>query len=79
MPDLGGRDLYNAVVREFPAMLGRVGFITGDTMGKASQGLLKETDCPHLEKPVSPSELLLMVRKLSKGQAGSKNGARTDA
>ncbi|TQV81825.1 ATP-binding protein [Denitrobaculum tricleocarpae] len=61
MPEIDGRGLYNALETDFPYLLRRCAFITGDTMGKASQALLKELDRPFLEKPVSPDELRKLV------------------
>ncbi len=57
MPGLGGRGLYEVIRDDFPELLERTAFITGDTMGFASQGLLRESKRPYLEKPVSPAEL----------------------
>ncbi|MEO4042055.1 ATP-binding protein [Hoeflea sp. CAU 1731] len=64
MPGMDGRGLYEAVSEEFPEMLDRLGFITGDTMGQASQRLLEETGRPYLEKPVAPADLRELVGKL---------------
>ncbi len=57
MPELDGRGLYKIIRDDFPEILERTAFITGDTMGSASQSLLQESKRPYLEKPVSPSEL----------------------
>lgn len=61
MPEIDGRGLYDAIKSEFPALSNRVGFVTGDTMGKASQKFLKEANQPYLEKPASPKELRAFV------------------
>jgi len=61
MPEMDGRGLYDAIRSEFPALSNRVGFVTGDTMGKASQKFLKEANQPYLEKPASPKELRAFV------------------
>ena len=45
-------------------MVPRTGFITGDTLGKASQGFLRESKRPYLEKPVAPTELRAFVAGL---------------
>lgn len=66
MPDIDGRGFYDVIARDFPDMLGITGFITGDTMGQASQTFLKETQRPYLEKPVSPSELRSFVADIQK-------------
>lgn len=61
MPGIDGRGLYEHLVREHPDLLARTGFVTGDTMGKASQSLLQESQRPYLEKPVSPDEVRRLV------------------
>ncbi len=68
MPDLDGRGLYEVVRDEYPDLLDRTAFITGDTMGHASQGLLQESRRPYLEKPVSPAELRELVYRLLNGK-----------
>jgi PAS domain S-box-containing protein len=64
MPELDGRGLYEVIRDDFPDLLERTAFITGDTMGFASQGLLRESKRPYLEKPVSPAELRELVYRL---------------
>ena len=64
MPGVDGRKIYQALVAEFPHMLNRTAYVTGDTMGQASQALLGESGLPHLEKPVSPLELRTLVGNL---------------
>lgn len=61
MPELDGGGLYKIIRDEFPDLLERTAFVTGDTMGFASQSLLQESKRPYLEKPVSPSELRELV------------------
>jgi CheY-like chemotaxis protein len=57
MPDIDGRGFFEAITSEFPELVQRTAFITGDTMGRGSQGFLSEADRPFLEKPVSAREL----------------------
>lgn len=57
MPDTDGRKLFETVRRDYPDLLGQLGFVTGDTLGQSSQSLLRESGRPYLEKPVSPTEL----------------------
>ena len=74
MPGVDGRRIYETLVAEFPDMLSRTAFITGDTMGQSSLALLKESALPYLEKPVSPSELRNLVGALVTGQKDPKDG-----
>lgn len=65
MPGLDGRGVFEAISKEFPKLVSRTGFITGDTMGRASQAFLEESHRPYVEKPVSPTELRAFVAQLS--------------
>ena len=67
MPDLDGRAVFDAISQHHPHLVSKVGFITGDTLGRASQTFLAEAGRPFLEKPVSPSELRDFVCTLSNG------------
>lgn len=62
MPDVDGRGLFEALQKDFPDMVPRTGFVTGDTMGKASQALLRESKRPYLEKPVVPDDLRRLIQ-----------------
>ncbi|WP_299723832.1 ATP-binding protein [uncultured Tateyamaria sp.] len=74
MPGVDGRRIYEALVSEFPEMLKRTAYITGDIMGQSSHGLLRETGLPYLEKPVSPIELRDLVAKILADQKGLSDG-----
>lgn len=74
MPGVDGRKIYEALVARFPDMLRRTAYITGDTMGESSLGLLQESGLPYLEKPVSPSELRTLVGKLLADQKDQTDG-----
>lgn len=64
MPETDGRGFYEIIKEEFPAMITKTGFVTGDTMGRSSQGFLKEAQRPCVEKPVSPKELRAFVNDI---------------
>jgi CheY-like chemotaxis protein len=74
MPGVDGRQIYDALVTHFPKMLNRTAYITGDTMGQSSLGLLRESGLPYLEKPVSPAELRDLVGKLLADQKERSDG-----
>lgn len=57
MPDVDGRGFFDLIKRDFPHMVDKTGFVTGDTMGRSSQTFLGEAQRPCVEKPVSPREL----------------------
>ena len=50
-------DTPDHIRQDFPRLVQRTGFVTGDTMGRASQNFLREAKRPYIEKPVSPKEL----------------------
>ncbi|HET6369628.1 MAG TPA: ATP-binding protein [Nitrospiria bacterium] len=63
MPDLNGREIYNAL-RDFnPAYAKRVIFSTGDLVRKESTDLLHEAGNPYLTKPFRISDVIQIVRK----------------
>ncbi|MFD1157117.1 ATP-binding protein [Roseovarius aestuarii] len=57
MPETDGRGFFEIIKRDFPHLIDKTGFVTGDTMGRASQTFLAESKRPCVEKPVSPKEL----------------------
>ncbi len=64
MPEMDGAALFDALAADFPEFVTRTGFITGDTMGVASQKMLRVAQRPFMEKPVTPSELRRLVQEL---------------
>lgn len=64
MPGVDGRGFFETIARDFPHMIDRTGFVTGDTMGRSSQTFLRETARPYIEKPVSPKELRTFVAEI---------------
>ena len=61
MPETDGRGFFEMIKEDFPHLIERTGFVTGDTMGRASQTFLGEVKRPFVEKPVSPKELRTFV------------------
>lgn len=64
MPGIGGRGFYEIIARELPEMAERVGFVTGDTMSPPARGFLDSAKRPYLEKPIAPSELRTLARRM---------------
>ncbi len=64
MPDTDGIDLYETLAKLTPALLDRVGFITGDTFSASTRIFLRETGCPHIEKPFTPEQVRGLVKEL---------------
>ncbi|MEM9332947.1 MAG: ATP-binding protein [Pseudomonadota bacterium] len=74
MPGIDGQEVYKTLKRDFPDMLEKTAFVTGDTMGETSQALLQKSGLPYVEKPVSPSEFRELLKKLLANQKGKGNG-----
>lgn len=75
MPGMGGRGLYDAILRDIPAMAPRVGFITGDTMSARVRAFLDSSHRPYLEKPIAPRELRQLARDMLAAGTGAEGGA----
>ncbi len=71
MPGIGGRGLYETLLRKRPSLARRVGFVTGDTMSPQARGFLDGAGRPYLEKPISPAEL----RKLAHSMLAKRGDA----
>jgi two-component system NtrC family sensor kinase len=57
MPKLSGRDLYERLRREAPAVAARVVFATGDTVRDDTMAFLEQCGRPFLHKPFKLAEL----------------------
>lgn len=66
MPHLDGRGIFEVIKSRFADLAPHTGFITGDTMGRASQVFLRDSRRPFLEKPVAPRELRAFAAQLGK-------------
>ncbi|NRF66574.1 PAS domain S-box protein [Aquincola sp. S2] len=64
MPDMDGAALWREVVRQHPALGGRMLFITGDTLSAGARDFLDSADCPRLDKPFSKADLVAGVAGL---------------
>ncbi len=64
MPGLDGPGFFHAIQDFDPALALRTGFVTGDTLSRSVAAFLNGTGQPHLEKPITPAELLLLVGDL---------------
>ena len=70
MPRLGGRELYERLVREQPALAQRVVFATGDTVRGDTLAFLKSVGRPYLHKPFTLTELRALLAGVSKAPGG---------
>jgi two-component system NtrC family sensor kinase len=64
MPDVDGRSLYEEIQRRWPGQVGRVVFVTGDTLATGVRKFVSESGRPVIEKPFLPSEVRRIVAQL---------------
>ncbi len=70
MPRLGGREFYEELNRDQPALAARVVFATGDTVRGDTLAFLKSVGRPYLHKPFSLTELRALLAGVSKAPDG---------
>lgn len=66
MPVMGGKELFQVIVRRYPRLAGRVIFATGDMMDGYTERFLQLTGRPYLSKPFTPHELITVVKETLK-------------
>ncbi len=64
MPGIDGAAVYEWLRQHRPHLCARVGFVTGDTLGSATEGFVARTGRPMLEKPFVPSALRQLVAEI---------------
>jgi two-component system NtrC family sensor kinase len=67
---LTGADFYEILVERWPDMVERLAFMTGDTIGQASQAFLDRVRRPCLTKPFKISQLKAFIQALVKSDDG---------
>ena len=65
MPVMDGPALYTALRASHPALLGRIAFITGDTLSPQIKEFLATTGVPSIEKPFTTEAVRGLVARLS--------------
>ena len=63
MPQMNGRNLYEALESSAPEMIHRIVFMTGGPFSNRGSSFLENTPNLHLEKPFSPETLRALVEK----------------
>ncbi|MCK7615077.1 PAS-domain containing protein [Roseibium sediminicola] len=71
MPGMDGEAFFKVLQERLPSYTGRIGFITGDSMGKAVDRFLAASGRPFIEKPILKEDLANLVRTLSGGDQTS--------
>ena len=64
MPGLDGPGLFAWLRASRPELCGRVGFVTGDTLGAGAARFLEESGRPHLEKPFTPASVADFIARI---------------
>jgi CheY-like chemotaxis protein len=64
LPDIDGPALYAWMTEHRPALCARVAFVTGDTLGHASERFLADARRPLLEKPFLPADVRRVIDEL---------------
>lgn len=62
-PVMNGKELYQWINEQYPELVSRVIFTTGDVMGGNPQSFVELTGRPFLPKPFTPNELRTIVRE----------------
>ena len=61
MPDCDGPTLYRWIAQHRPDLVGRIAFVTGDTLSGGAVDFIAAADCHVLEKPFTPAGLRQLV------------------
>ena len=69
MPGVDGAAVYEWLGQNRPHLCRRVGFVTGDTLGAATEGFIARAGRPVLEKPFVASALRQIVAEIRAGAA----------
>lgn len=56
-PGMDGKELFHWLQQYHPALVQRVAFMSGDSMGGDTEQFLQQTGCPYLLKPFTPAQL----------------------
>jgi two-component system NtrC family sensor kinase len=64
MPGVDGAAVFDWLTQHRPHLCRRVGFVTGDTLGSASEGFLARAARPVLEKPFMPTSVRQLLAEI---------------
>jgi CheY-like chemotaxis protein len=73
MPELDGPSLYRELERRDPRLLGRMIFLTGDTLSPGTREFLEQTGAPCLSKPFALSDVREIVQRVLRTQESEMN------
>jgi two-component system NtrC family sensor kinase len=70
LPGIDGPALYAWITQHKPELAARTAFVTGDTLGQASERFLAEAKRPLLEKPFLPHDVRRLIDELLQTNGG---------
>jgi PAS domain S-box-containing protein len=70
LPGIDGPALYAWIAQHKPELCTRTAFVTGDTLGRASERFLADAKRPLLEKPFLPSDVRRLIEELLRANSG---------
>ena len=63
MPVMSGKEFYQILESQYPQLVDRVIFASGDVIGGETKSFLEKSGRPFLPKPFTPDELKTIVRE----------------
>jgi len=63
MPAMDGKELYQWLRKTYPHSADRVIFVTGSSLGEATDSLIRDSGRPLLNKPFTTTELLGAIKE----------------
>lgn len=79
MPVLDGPGLHEALGREMPAYLGKIIYVTGDTLSSHVQAFLGENPVPVIEKPYRVADVRKAIIALLKENKSRRSMRQTES
>jgi DNA-binding response OmpR family regulator len=73
MPEMSGEKLHAALRENYPHMLNRIIFVTGDTVSAGSRSFLEQSGARWLSKPFNITEIERLVRGCLHANPGTPN------
>lgn len=67
MPELDGPSLFRILEEREPALVSRIGFVTGDTMSAGIKRFLEACGRPYIEKPITPRDVRALIDRIEAG------------
>ena len=68
MPEMDGPGFYDALMDKMPRCVGRLAFVTGDTLSPRVKEFLDTSERPYLEKPITPRDIRELVELLTRAK-----------